>query len=214
MGRKARILFLRNLSNAIRYGQRGVRPLPLTRHASPRLNTLGATTVGITSIGELFPNAGNSGLPQDPEDHMRRELEILARELKQVHAEIEALKATVYGLSVIYGPEAVGQEFLETVRPARTERRRGLAEACRSVLKGALRPLSVAEICAHLHAIDPELLVHHRNPMASVMSILRSLARRGEAVRGIENGRSVWEWASRMRPVEQNLPSTGQEYFQ
>ena len=126
---------------------------------------------------------------------LREESESLQRELLEIEQEIAALKSTIYGLSVIYGEEVISRELLDQVRPSLRTKKRGLTAACRSVLMSAGVPCSVGTVCQLINAADPSLLLKHRNPLASVMTVLRNLARKGEVIRTSSNGRSAWEWA-------------------
>ena len=125
---------------------------------------------------------------------LREESELLQRELLEVEQEIAALKSTIYGLSVIYGEEIISRELLDQVRPLLRTKKRGLTAACRSVLASAGVPCSVGAVCQLINAADPSLLLCHRNPLASTMTVLRNLAKKGEVIRSSANGRSVWEW--------------------
>jgi hypothetical protein len=120
----------------------------------------------------------------------------LQGELKEVEEEISAVKNTLYGLSVIFGEEVFSRQLLQSIRPKHDGRVRGLTATCQAVLIKASRPCSVSAVCNLVRAVNPLLLVHHRNPRASVMTVLRNFAGRGQVVRGSENGRSVWRWAS------------------
>ena len=137
------------------------------------------------------------GLTSDALDpasgRIKQQSAALQAQLKEVEQEIAAVRSTVYGLSVIYGEQVVSHELLQQVRPARTKQR-GLTEACRLVLSKAARPCTVTMICKLVDAVDPFLLLHHRNPRASVMTILRNLAGKGQVARSSINGRSVWKW--------------------
>ena len=126
---------------------------------------------------------------------IHRELSALLKQLREVEGDIAAVRQTLHGLSLILGEEYFSEELLRLIQPKRTNIR-GLSSVCRSLLLNAHRAYSVREVCNHIHATEPLLLIHHRNPMASVMSVLRQLAKRGEIVRRTENGRSVWQQAS------------------
>jgi hypothetical protein len=123
-----------------------------------------------------------------------KELSELQKQLKEVEDDIVAVRQTLHGLSLILGEEYFTEGLLRLIRPKRTNIR-GLSNLCRSLLLHAPRAYPVREICNHIAATDPLLLIHHRNPMASVMSVLRQLARRGEIIRKTENGKSVWQQA-------------------
>ena len=124
-----------------------------------------------------------------------KELSTLQKQLREVENDIVAVRQTLHGLSLILGEEYFTEGLLRLIRPKRTKIR-GLSRVCRSLLLHAPRAYSVREICNHIAATDPLLLIHHRNPMASVMSVLRHLARRGEIIRRTENGKSVWQQTS------------------
>ena len=122
------------------------------------------------------------------------EMSSLQEELKEIEREIVAIKNTLFGLSVIYGDELLTPPLLDQIRPKPATTVRGLTAACRAVLISASKPCSVSAVCNLVRAVDPLLLVHHRNPRASVMTVLRNFAKRGQVTRGLENGRSVWQW--------------------
>jgi hypothetical protein len=151
--------------------------------------------VGIVSIPHYFSQIGAPNPLEFDEQYVRQEMKSLAMELKEVEAEIAALKAMIHGLSVIYGAGIADKAVLRLVRPEPRTNKRGLTPACQTVLRRAERPCSVSEICAQVNALNPDLLLTHSKPMASVMSVLRSMERRGQVVRGHEGGRSVWRLA-------------------
>jgi hypothetical protein len=129
-------------------------------------------------------------------ERIREEMSSLQKQLKQVEEEISAVKNTLYGLSVIFGEEVFSQQVLQTIRPKHGGKVRGLTATCQAVLVKTSHPCSVSAVCNLVRAVNPLLLIHHRNPRASVMTVLRNFAKRGQAVRGTENGRSVWRWAN------------------
>ena len=124
-----------------------------------------------------------------------KELSALQKQLREVEDDIVAVRQALHGLSLILGEEHFSEELLRLIRPKRAQIR-GLSSVCRSLLLHAPHAYSVREVCDRINATDPLLLTHHRNPMASVMSVLRQLARRGEIIRRTQNGKSVWQQAS------------------
>jgi hypothetical protein len=124
-----------------------------------------------------------------------RELSALQKQLREVEGDIVTVRQTLHGLALILGEEYFSEELLRLIRPKRTNIR-GLSTVCRSLLLNAPYGYSVREVCNRINETEPLLLTHHRNPMASVMSVLRQLARRGEIIRRTENGKSVWQQAS------------------
>jgi hypothetical protein len=122
------------------------------------------------------------------------ELVKVQKELREVEADIIVVTRVLRGLCVVLGKEHLSVELLRLIHPKRRNVR-GLSQACKSVLQNAAHACPVREICDHIMESDPRLLDHLRNPKASVMSVLRHLARRGEVIRSEENGRSVWQRA-------------------
>jgi hypothetical protein len=153
--------------------------------------SVGANTT-IQNIGAQFRVKDGARLSAQ---RIARELSGLQKQLREVEDDIVAARQALHGLSLILGEEYFSDELLRLIRPKRTNIR-GLSSVCRSLLLHAPRALSVREICERINATDPLLLTHHKNPMASVMSVLRQLARRGEIIRRTENGKSVWQQAS------------------
>ena len=155
----------------------------------------GADFVGILSITDYVSQIGAPNPLQLSGESVRQEMKALVTELREVEAQITAVKALIHGLSVVYGPGIVHERLLNQARPQPRTNKRGLTPACRSVLKRAGRACAVSEICAAINQVNPELLLRHSKPMASVMSVLRSLERQGQVARGQERGRSVWRIA-------------------
>src|SRR5215467_2538062 len=120
------------------------------------------------SVGDYLAQIGAHNLLQFPKGYVRQKLEALTAELKDVESQIAAIKSTIYGLSLIYGPQVASAEVLKLAHPEARKYKRGLSEACHSVLEYALSPCSVSEVCAGVNKLDPDLLVNHRCPMASV----------------------------------------------
>lgn len=144
----------------------------------------------------VVPQVAPSGSMVPDRERLREELDALQNELAEVEEQLATVKKTVYGLSLVFGPELCGPSLLNHVQQKSAPHVRGLTDACRSAVMNAELPCSVSSICNLITAINPALLIHHRNPRASVMTVLRNLAKRGEVIRGMEKGRSVWQWLS------------------
>ena len=59
------------------------------------------------------------------------------------------------------------------------------------------RPLGARDVCVELERYAPAILARHKDPLASVTTVLNRLVDYGEA-RSLSNdrGRRVWEWIS------------------
>ena len=169
--------------------------------------------MGVPNIPDYLSQIGAPNPLQFDEQYVRQEMKALATELREVEAQIAALKAMIHGLSVIYGPGIADDKVLQFVRPEPRTNKRGLTPACLTVLKYAERPYAVSEICARVNELNPELLLRHSKPMASVMSVLRSMERQRQVVRAFEGGRSVWRLPE-PPSIQGETSATARESFQ
>jgi hypothetical protein len=66
------------------------------------------------------------------------------------------------------------------------------------------RPLAVREVCEQIQQRLPAVLLRHKDPLASVTTVLNRLVEYGEAQSVVrENGRRAWQWVSEPSPAEQ-----------
>jgi hypothetical protein len=74
------------------------------------------------------------------------------------------------------------------------------------------RPVGARELCAELERQAPTILSRHKDPLASVTTVLNRLVEYGEA-RSLTNdrGRRVWEWVSESKleaqPLAERIPA-------
>ena len=102
---------------------------------------------------------------------------------------------------VNYDIHLTDEQLLELVGRKTNKRRSGLTKTCRMVLIQAGRPLSAREVCNQIMSQSPPLLLSHKDPMASVNTLLSRLAEYGEArVATDETGRRTWQWVSTPEP--------------
>jgi hypothetical protein len=114
---------------------------------------------------------------------------------------IGTVKQTITGLANMFGDEILSDELLELVDRKSSGRQPGFTKACRMVLMEAARPLAAREMCEHLQQKVPSMLLRHKDPLASVTTVLNRLVDYGEA-RSLTNdsGRRVWEWVADANP--------------
>ena len=102
------------------------------------------------------------------------------------------VKQTIVGLANIFGEEVLSEELLELVDRKSSGKPPGFTKACRMVLVEAARPLGAREVCER---IQERIALCHKDPMASVTTVLNRLVEYGEAQTVVlENGRRVWQW--------------------
>src|SRR5208283_2363724 len=125
------------------------------------------------------------------------ELLQLLRQRAEVMKRIGTVKQTIAGLANLFGEEALGDDLLELLDRKPNGRQPGFTKACRRVLMEVHRPLGAREMCAELERQAPAVLSRHKDPLASVTTVLNRLVDYGEA-RSLTNerGRRVWEWVS------------------
>ncbi len=122
------------------------------------------------------------------------DLRKLLRQRADIVKRIGTIKQTLLGLANIFGDDRLGEELWELVG-RKDGRQHGLTRSCRTVLMEANRPLGAQEVCEQLRGRIPLVLLHHKDPAASVTTVLNRLVAYGEALKvHDENGRRAWQW--------------------
>jgi chorismate mutase len=125
------------------------------------------------------------------------ELRQLLQQRAEIMKRIGTVKQTIAGLADLFGEEALGEDLLELIDRKPNGRQPGFTKACRRVLMEVRRPMGAREVCVELERQAPAILARHKDPLASVTTVLNRLVDYGEA-RSLSNdrGRRVWEWIS------------------
>jgi hypothetical protein len=125
------------------------------------------------------------------------ELLQLVRQRADIMKRIGTVKQTIAGLANLFGEQVLGDDLLELIDRKPNGRQPGFTKACRRVLMEVRRPLGAREVCVELERYAPTILARHKDPLASVTTVLNRLVDYGEA-RSLSNdrGRRVWEWIS------------------
>ncbi len=136
------------------------------------------------------------------------ELLQLMRQRAEVVKRIGTVKQTIAGLANLFGEQVLGDDLLELIDRKPNGRQPGFTKACRRVLMEVRRPLGAREVCVELERYAPAILARHKDPLASVTTVLNRLVAYGEA-RSLSNdrGRRVWEWISDTEPPAEAMPS-------
>ncbi len=151
---------------------------------------------------QVFPPAGSDGsdLSHHAAEVVRAaqgELEALLRQRSEIMKRIGAVKQTLVGLSSIFDCSLVGTIFPEGVlaEPSGSHLT-GLTDACRRALMQAGVPLRPHQVRDRLRFQGPSL-ENHRDPVATVTTVLRRLGQYGEARAVIQpDGKRAWEWVT------------------
>jgi hypothetical protein len=125
------------------------------------------------------------------------ELLQLVRQRADIMKRIGTVKQTIAGLADLFGEQLLGDDLLELIDRKPNGRQPGFTKACRRVLMEVRRPLGARDVCRELERYAPAILARHKDPLASVTTVLNRLVDYGEA-RSLSNdrGRRVWEWIS------------------
>jgi hypothetical protein len=153
-------------------------------------------------IGRVEFNNGSKGMPGNNDPHVvevvrqaHEELRQLMRQRADVMKRIGTVKQTIVGLANLFGDEVLSEELLELVDRKSNGRQPGFTKACRMVLMEAERPLGAREVCEFIQQKVPPILARHKDPLASVTTVLNRLVEYGEARTLVrENGRRAWQW--------------------
>lgn len=125
------------------------------------------------------------------------ELRSLMQQRAEIMKRICTVKQTIVGLANLFGDEVLSDDLLELVDRRTSGRQPGFTKACRVVLMEAGRPLAAREVCEQIERRTPPMLSRHKDPLASVTTVLNRLVEYGEARAVVrENGRRAWQWIS------------------
>jgi hypothetical protein len=124
-----------------------------------------------------------------------RELHELLQRRAELMKRIGTIKQTLAGLANIFGDAVLSDELLHFLDRKSASRQPGFTRACRAVLIEADKPMGARFVCQALQQKFPEVLERHKDPIASVTTVLNRLADYAEARCSLDsNGRRVWEW--------------------
>src|SRR5882757_8089492 len=147
---------------------------------------------------------GSNGQAQSADPHVQevirsaeRELHELLQQRADLMKRIGTIKQTLAGLANIFGDSVLSDELLTFLDRKTASRQPGFTRACRVVLMESGKPLGARFVCQALQQRFPELLERHKDPIASVTTVLNRLVDYMEARCSLDsNGRRVWEWIS------------------
>jgi hypothetical protein len=129
------------------------------------------------------------------------ELRQLLQQRAEIMKRIGTVKQTISGLANLFGDELLSEELMEMVDRKSSGRQPGFTKACRMILMEAGRALNARDICDYFQQKMPVMLARHKDPMASVTTVLNRLVEYGEAQAVLANGRRAWLWIAEV-PAE------------
>jgi hypothetical protein len=147
-------------------------------------------------VTKLIPGNGN-GHVQEVVRQAHQELRELLQQRADVMRRIGTIKQTIAGLANLFGDGVLNDELLELVDRKSNGRQPGFTKACRMILMDANRALSARDVCERIRQKMPPMLERHKDPMASVTTVLNRLVAYGEAKAvALDNGRRAWRWVA------------------
>jgi hypothetical protein len=148
------------------------------------------------TTARLIGSNGN-GHVQEVVRQAHDELRQLLQQRSEVMRRIGTVKQTIAGLANLFGDAVLSDELLELVDRKSNGRTPGFTKACRMVLMDANRALSARDVCERIQEKVPDMLTRHKDPMASVTTVLNRLVSYGEANPvALANGRRAWQWVA------------------
>jgi hypothetical protein len=125
------------------------------------------------------------------------ELRVLLKQRAEIMKRIGTVKQTIVGLANMFGEDVLNDELMDLIDRKTSGRQPGFTKACRMVLMEAGKPLGARDVCERIQEKIPPILLRHKDPLASVTTVLNRLVEYGEARSLIkENGRRAWEWVA------------------
>jgi hypothetical protein len=123
------------------------------------------------------------------------ELHELLQRRADLMKRIGTLKQTIAGLANLFGESILSDELLTFLDRKPASRQPGFTHACRTLLMESGVPLGTRQICELLRRRFPHIVERHKDPAASVSTVLNRLVDYGEVRCSLDgNRRRVWEW--------------------
>lgn len=152
---------------------------------------------GQNASGSLSPIARyDVGHVQEVIQQAHEELRLLLQQRAEVMKRIGTVKQTISGLANLFGDGVLNEELMELVDRKSSGRQPGFTKACRMILMESGRAMTARDICDYFQAKIPTLLARHKDPMASITTVLNRLVDYGEAEAVMAKGRRAWRWAA------------------
>jgi hypothetical protein len=122
------------------------------------------------------------------------ELQDLLRQRAAIIKRLAILRRTITGLAEMFGSDVLTDELLALIKPpSHGTRGTGLTDACRAALSKSTQPLTAREVVESIRIDNDAVIRNHKDPVASVTSILHRLGSYGEATTKLSHsGRRIW----------------------
>ena len=126
---------------------------------------------------------------------LRDELLYLLDRRTAIMRRIGTVKRTIIGLTALFGADALDNDVRELVGIEMKQRVSGLTNTCRRILLEAECGMAAQDILNAIRSQNPSLLSTHKDPLASLNTVLNRLVTYGEAQRVLmSDNRRGWQW--------------------
>ena len=152
---------------------------------------------------------GNGAHVQEVLRAAQVELHALLRKKAETIRRIGSIKQTLAGLANLCGEAVLDDDLLTLLDRKSASRKPGFTRACRLVLMESVQPMCAKEVVETLARRFPDLIQRHREPSASVNTVLNRLVQYQEARAVLdERGRRAWQWIAEP-PSDSGAPAPG-----
>jgi hypothetical protein len=152
-------------------------------------------------MGSIAVEQGGSDKAREVLQVATRELQILLEQRAEIVKRIRSVRTTIFGLADLFGKNS-REEFLGADLARIPRRTKGVTDACRLALKESEIPLTSHQVRDKLRFQGLEI-EQHKDPVATVTTILGRLVEYGEAVTMIRaDGKRTWMWMENMGQVQ------------
>ncbi len=156
---------------------------------------------------EFIEGQPDQGRPvQEVLNTLANELRGLNQQRKDLVKRIDIVKGVIVGLSRILGAELSADQLQDVLGRKAGIRNHGLTNVCRRILSEAREPLRARDVCDRVLEDYRDLLHHHKQPVASIVTVLNRLVTYGEArIVNLENQRA---WVRTREVIVKGEPLT------
>ena len=130
-------------------------------------------------MASIMPNSNEVGLVIA---NAQSEAQLLLQRRAEITKRLTAIRRTIADLIKVFGQDVTSGGFTTTTKPGRRNRHTGLTWMCRNELLKSDKPLTALALAERIRVNNPELINHHKDPIASVTAILLRLESYGEAI--------------------------------
>ena len=135
----------------------------------------------------------------------REELIGLQQKKAELMKRIGTIKQTIAGLADLFGNEVLDDELLEVLDRRGHARQPGFTSECRFALMDSRDKMTARAVVDWIREKNPAKLAHHKDPLASVTTVLNRLVAYGEAQTVVlENGKRAWQWCAELPSQQLN----------